>query len=145
MPDNQIPSWPKQLKRTKTRESVWSALEASAKPITASALFESLDRQGDSFWLSTVYRALESFVKADCVVKSMPTDSNQAVYELKRHLHRHYAVCLKCHALCPVDSCPLEHMISSLTPVDFHVEGHSLELYGLCADCFQENKKNSDH
>jgi Fur family ferric uptake transcriptional regulator len=140
MQDKHTPAWPKSLKRTKTREFVWAALEAAAQPVTAHSLFESLNRQDDSIWLSTVYRTLEAFVLSDCVVKSMPTDSSQAVYELKRHLHRHYAVCLKCHALSPVDSCPLEHVITTVTPDDFHVEGHSLELYGLCSDCFRANQ-----
>lgn len=144
MPDKHIPAWPKNLKRTKTRESVWAALEAAVKPVTAHALFENLNRQDHSIWLSTVYRTLESFVQADCVVKSIPTDSNQAVYELKRHLHRHYAVCLKCHALRPVDSCPLEHLIPTVTPDDFHVEGHALELYGLCTDCFRAKQGESE-
>lgn len=140
MPDNSVPVWPQGLKKTKTRTSVWSVLEASEAPMTALDIFEKIRQEDQSFWLSTVYRALESFVSSDCVIRSVPADSTQAVYEWKRHTHRHYAVCMKCHVLCPVDTCPLEDTIASVTPANFHVEGHSLELYGLCADCFRLRK-----
>ncbi len=133
-----VPTWPQGMKRTRTRESVWAALQSTDKPVTALALFEDIRRADTSAWLSTVYRALEAFVASGSVARSIPTDSTQAVYELKRHIHRHYAVCLTCHALIPIDVCPLENMLSTVTPPGFCVEGHSLELYGLCSDCHRE-------
>lgn len=133
-----VPTWPQGMKRTRTRESVWAALQSTDKPVTALALFEEIRLSDTSAWLSTVYRALEAFVASGSVARSVPTDSTQAVYELKRHVHRHYAVCLTCHALIPIDVCPLENMLSAVTPKDFCVEGHSLELYGLCGDCHRK-------
>ena len=138
METNKPLSWPDGLKRSKPRIAVLDALEKETVPVTASALFEKIRSDDPSIWLSSVYRALESFVEKGAVIKYMPTDSTMAVYETNRHTHKHYAVCVGCHAMLPVDDCPLHEMAEALSPERFHVTGHNLEIYGYCDKCFKK-------
>jgi len=119
-----------------------SALEKETLPVTALSLFEKLQQGSEPIWLSTVYRVLESFVEKNAVLKTMPTDSTMAVYELNRHMHKHYAVCVMCHAMIPVGSCPIDDVILPVTGENFHVVGHNLELYGYCDKCFKKKKES---
>jgi len=132
--------WPDGLKRSKPRIAVLDALGKETVPVTASALFEKIRSDDASIWLSSVYRALESFVEKGAVIKYMPTDSTMAVYEANRHIHKHYAVCVGCHEMLPVDDCPLREMSDALSPERFHVTGHNLEIYGYCDKCFKKKK-----
>jgi len=133
--------WPEGLKHTKSRDAVMAVLEKETLPLTALSLFEKLQQQNVSVWLSTVYRVLESFVEKSAVQKSMPTDSTMAVYALNRHTHTHYAVCVGCHSMVPIENCPFEHILAPLTDGDFHIVGHNLELFGYCGKCFRKSEK----
>lgn len=86
-------------------------------------------------WLSSVYRILELFVKENIVLKTTITDGEMALYELNRHKHRHYAVCLGCRKIVEMDNCPLVNFVPKLADNNFDVVGHKLELYGYCKDC----------
>lgn len=133
--------WPEGLKHTKSREAVLAALEKETLPVSALYLFEKLQSASDPIWLSTVYRVLESFVEKNAVIKSIPTDSTMAVYELNRHTHTHYAVCVACHAMIPVKDCPFEYVVPPVTDGEFHIVGHNLELFGYCGECFKKKDK----
>jgi Fur family ferric uptake transcriptional regulator len=132
--------WPEGLKRTHAREAVMAVLEKHPLPVSAQFLFEKLQSGSEPIFLSTVYRALDSFVKKNVVLKSIPTDSTIAVYSLNRHKHTHYAVCVGCHSLQLIDNCPFEHAHPPLTNADFHMVGHNLEIYGYCEKCFRKVK-----
>ena len=132
--------WPEGLKRTRSREAVLAVLENEALPVSALSLFEKLQQAHEPVWLSTVYRVLESFVEKNVVQKSLPTDSTMAVYALNRHKHTHYAVCVGCHTMLPIENCPFEHVFPPVTEGDFHIVGHNLELYGYCEKCFRESE-----
>jgi len=130
-------NWPKQLKKTHQRQSVISLLEKSEKPLSAREIFAQLSNQ-KSIWLSTVYRILESFEKEDMIVKTTDFDSSEAIYEIERHRHTHYAICIDCHKRIELTECPIPQ---SVTPPElgFHIINHRLEVLGYCADCFKNH------
>ena len=55
-----------------------------------------MKEDGNSAWISTVYRILELFVKKGVVIKTNVMNNEMAVYELNRFKHKHYAVCMNC-------------------------------------------------
>ena len=128
-------NWPKDMKKTKQRECVLSVLENSERPLSATDIFSEMEKNDDSVWLSTVYRALEIFVKKGVVVKTNVMNSDMAVFELNRFEHKHYAVCINCHKIIAMDNCPMEKFIPELDEKDFSVVGHNFEIYGYCKDC----------
>jgi len=128
---------PEGVKRTKQRESVIAVLQNAEKPLSAMEICAAIGKlEGDSsVWLSTVYRVLELFVKKDFVIKTSLMNSDMALYELNRLQHKHYAVCVNCHKIIALDSCPMENVIPHLEGGAFQVMGHKLEVFGLCKKC----------
>ncbi len=94
-----------------------------------------IEKGGGAAWLSTVYRALELFVDKGMVIKTSVLNNEMAVYELNRSNHKHYAVCMTCHKMIPMEKCPIETFIPNLDEKDFQVVGHNLEVFGYCKDC----------
>lgn len=127
--------WPKGIKRTRQRESVLSILENSEKPLSATNICSEIEKSGETVWMSTVYRTLELFVKHDMVIKTNIMNNGMALYELNRFQHRHYAICINCHKIIPMDNCPMNNFIPDLEDENFQVIGHNLEILGYCKDC----------
>lgn len=133
--DDKQQKWPEGLKKTKTRMAVISVLEQAEKPLSAMDIFSKIEGSGNNIWLSTIYRILELFVKKGIVNKLSVMNSEMAVYELNRFKHKHYAVCMSCHKIIPIDNCPMEKFVPQIEDDDFRVMGHNLEIYGICKDC----------
>lgn len=127
--------WPSGFKRTKPREHVLSVLSRAEKPLSAMDICAEIEKSGGNAWLSTVYRILELFVKKGVAVKITMMNNDTAFYELNRFEHKHYAVCMNCHKIIPMDNCPMERFIPKLADKDFQVIGHNLEIYGYCKNC----------
>ena len=132
---NEKDCWPKGLKRTKQRESVLAILKESTQPMSAQEISARISKEGGGAWLSTVYRVLELFVEKKLAIKTSIMNSETAVYELNREHHRHYAVCIGCHKMIPMENCPMESFIPKIKDKEFQVIGHNLEVYGYCKDC----------
>jgi len=134
-------NWPSGIKKTRQRESVISVLLNAEKPLSAMDICSKIEKNGDIACLSTVYRILELFIKKGIVVKTNIMNSEMAVYELSNSKHKHYAVCINCHKMIPMDNCPMEKFVPELEDDEFHIVGHNLEIYGFCKDC---HRKKSD-
>lgn len=128
-------TWPAGIKRTRQRESVLSILENSEKPLSAADIYSEMEKNGETAWMSTVYRVLELFIKHDMVIKTNVMNHEMAVYELNRFEHKHYAVCINCHKMISMDNCPMDKSIPELEDNGFRVMGHNLEIFGYCKDC----------
>ncbi|HMM06714.1 MAG TPA: transcriptional repressor [Clostridiales bacterium] len=131
--------WPAGLKKTKQRQCVLSVLEQAEKPLSAMEIASLIGKEDCTIWLSTVYRVLELFVKENVAVKTVLSDSEKAFYELNRNEHKHYAVCLNCHKVVKIDSCPLKDLAPQQIDEDFQITGHKLEMYGYCKDCKEKD------
>ena len=130
--------WPSGLKKTKPRENVLSVLEHAEEPLSAMEICSEIEENGESAWLSTVYRILELFEKKGVVLKIAVMDNEMALYELNRFQHKHYAVCLGCRKIISMDNCPMDQFVPEIDDDDFHVVGHNIVLYGYCRECFDK-------
>ncbi len=130
--------FPESIKKTRQRIDIFKVLYSASQPLSAAEIFGALNSgAGDKYAFSTVYRNLLAFEKAGVVMKSVLSTEDNALYELKRDTHKHYAVCLSCHVKIPIKACPLHdltHDIEDTLP-DFQVTGHQLEIYGYCDKC----------
>ena len=127
--------WPAGIKKTKQRKLVLSVLESSAFPLSAMDIFKHIEKEDSTFWLSTVYRVLEFFVKEGLAVKTTVMNDSMALYSLNQNRHMHYAICVNCHKVIEMDNCPLEEFMPQLSDKSFHILGHKVEMYGYCRDC----------
>ena len=50
--------------------------------------------------------------------------------------HHHHLTCTLCHRVVEVDVClPQEQVSSIASDTNFAIDGHSVELFGRCAQC----------
>ncbi len=132
--------WPRGLKRTRQRERVLEVLAAAQAPVSAMDIALKIESEGGGAWLSTVYRALENFVEKGVAAKIDLSGSDVALYELRHPGHKHYAVCVDCHRIIPMSSCPVGHFQPDLPEDGFTVTGHNLEIFGHCKNCQKRGK-----
>lgn len=129
--------YPSGIKWTKQRKSVYEILKEAREPVSAVQIYQQMIRREGQvpYAVSTVYRILSTFEQNGFVTKDTRSEDGNAVYELDRGEHTHYAVCLECHKRIPLKNCPFAHMHLDADTVEFTVTGHKLELYGYCKDC----------
>lgn len=128
-------NWPSGFKRTRPRAYVLGVLDEADEPLSAADIYAAIDKKGLSISLSTIYRILEQLVTKNAVIKTTIMDNDMAIYELNRKQHKHYAVCMNCHKVVPLNNCPLERFTPRIEDNEFHVMGHKVEIYGYCKDC----------
>jgi Fur family transcriptional regulator, ferric uptake regulator len=127
------------IKKTKQRTILLEILEEVNAPLTASQIHELYRQKDPCAWLSTTYRTLEMFTRHSIINKFISQENSTALYELNRHEHRHYAVCKDCHKMWDIDECPMRDVKVDTKDGDFHVTGHSLEVYGYCSNCYKKH------
>jgi len=126
----------KNLKNTKHRNSILEVIAENSQPINAEAIYLKLKKQSISISLSTVYRVIEVLFEKGLLAKTSVKDDNKALYEINSMKHKHHLLCLKCRKLLAVDGCPLESYGKMIEDkFGFTVEGHNLEMYGICKKC----------
>lgn len=135
--------FPADIKKTKQREEIFNLLSQAAEPVNAVDIYHRLiQNTGDSnYAISTVYRALAVFEEKGYVTKSTLTGQDMSYYEWSQGQHKHYAICLRCHKLIPLKSCPFEHKGIAPDEDGFTITGHKLELYGYCKRCKNKSEQ----
>ncbi len=116
-----------------------SVLEHAEAPLSAIDIYALIEKGTSPVWLSTVYRILELFTEKNIAVTTTVPGSDMAYYELGRHGHHHYAVCVDCHKIVAISNCPMAEFKPKLSDDNFHVLGHRVEMYGYCKDCDKRN------
>lgn len=138
-------SFPDSLRKTRSRLKVWEILSNSTTPLTARQIAQKAEdgQQEKGVWLSSVYRALEAFEKAQAVNRTLLKDSPEALYSLSETGHHHYAICMNCKSRTELEGCPFgEHEHLHTVDEDFMVVGHVVEVFGYCKDCRKKMQKN---
>ncbi|TYQ16580.1 UNVERIFIED_CONTAM: Fur family ferric uptake transcriptional regulator [Acetivibrio alkalicellulosi] len=129
------------LKNTKHRKKILEILDSKEFPVSAEDIYLDIKMSDSNISLSTVYRAIEALLNKDIIVKVNIRDENKGVYEINNMLHKHHIICRLCHKMVSVLGCPLDAFEEKINKeTGFKIEGHNLELYGLCPGC---NKKES--
>ncbi|TFG83665.1 MAG: transcriptional repressor [Erysipelotrichales bacterium] len=131
--------YPKNIKKTKARVFVYELLDKTDHPVSSKEIFALLHDQ--KIWLSTVYRVLERFEQEKIVLRTNGLDGLTNLYELDRHEHKHYAVCLRCHRRFDLEECPLADDVH-VHAKGFEVLEHRVEVLGFCAECAREARTN---
>lgn len=127
--------FPQDIKKTKQREEIFQIITSSKGPVSATEIYSKLlqTTEDTALAISTIYRALSVFEEKGYVTKSFLTGKDMAYYEWNDGMHRHYAICLSCHKLLPLNCCPIKN--PELQATNFTVTGHKFELYGYCKSC----------
>jgi Fe2+ or Zn2+ uptake regulation protein len=121
---------------TRARKLIISTLLESKVPLSAVELKEELQKRNYEVDKTTVYREI-SFLKEQKIVREIQFGEGKKRFEIDLDDHHHHIVCIRCES---VDDIILEndlnHQEKKIFELkNFKVLDHSLEFFGLCAQC----------
>ena len=121
------------LKRTPSRIEILKVLEKSSTPLSAEEIFKLLKKKDID--ISTIYRTLNSFAKANIVKKEI-NHNKENIFSLVNDEDKHILVCVKCHKTVVIDDCPYHEANEKIKKeTGFLINDHTTEIYGICPDC----------
>lgn len=119
------------MRLTKHRREILSVFNNTKEILSAEMIYQQMDQE--EIDLSTIYRALDYFMREGIVAKS--TIEQTAYFYLNEGEHHHYLICTKCHQRFPID-CHLERLMKkTIKQANFKVTHHDVTIYGFCEDC----------
>ncbi len=128
-------------KMTGPRLTILDILEQSGGHITSAELLSRVEQRDPSIGRASVFRTLDLMIKLGIVWTSVQGGST-VHYMLMPGGHHHHIVCTCCEKLIEFEDCRLGTLIAALEQeYGVHVEGHLLELYGICRDCQNASSK----
>lgn len=87
--------------------------------------------------LVTVYRTLDILASSG-LVRRIHSESGCHGYAVSRNGHHHHLVCRRCGAAVVFQGCDLDTFFGRVgSQTGYKIEGHLLELVGVCSDCQQ--------
>ncbi|WP_336789244.1 peroxide-responsive transcriptional repressor PerR [Paenibacillus sp. MMO-177] len=127
------------VRMTPQRHAILSYLMGSMSHPTADEIYKSLSPNFPSMSVATIYNNLRLFVEAGLVRElTYGDDSSRFDADLSDHYH---AICKSCGQIVDFEYPPLlevERAASNKT--GFKVEGHRMEIYGVCSNCSETVK-----
>ncbi|MDD3214625.1 MAG: Fur family transcriptional regulator [Eubacteriales bacterium] len=124
------------LKNTRQRKSILDIMLAGNQPFTVEEIYLQLKAKAIDISMSTVYRSLETMSQKGVLQRVTLSGDNRMAYVIDRAAHSHYLVCSGCKKILPISQCPLGAYEKALEDeTGFEIQGHRLDIYGLCPDC----------
>jgi len=122
------------VRMTPQRHAILSYLMDSMSHPTADEIYKALSPIYPSISVATIYNNLRLFVEAGLVRElTYGDDSSRFDSDLSDHYH---AICKKCGQIVDFEYPPLLEVEKTASRVTgFVVEGHRMEIYGLCSTC----------
>jgi Fur family transcriptional regulator, ferric uptake regulator len=110
-------------------------LAASGQDFCVEDLWHDLQQVDAGLGRATVFRAVEMLVNMGLLNRIEFSDGSHS-YRACGDEHHHHLTCRKCHRVVDVEICiPNDQLAEIGKRTDFEIEGHSLVLFGVCADC----------
>lgn len=129
----------KQSRMTKVRMAIIKIIKSSDYPLSAMEVKQQLSEIGVEPNKATIYRQI-SFLAEAGVIREVRLKDESMRYEFVTDEHIHHLICDQCHSVTNIklkeDIDHLEQQIKR--EKNFDVKQHTLEFYGLCADCSPE-------
>jgi Fur family ferric uptake transcriptional regulator len=123
------------LRPTRQRRAITDALADASDFQSAQDIHDTLRHAGDKVGLATVYRTLQAMAEAG-EVDVLQGAGGESVYRRCSTHHHHHLVCRTCGRTVEVTGPAVETWADAVAREhDFAEVSHSLELFGICADC----------
>ncbi len=123
------------IRLTAARRVILDTLAAAGGHVTADELTDLVRRRTPTIGRMTVYRTLELLCELG-LLRPVYQGSGAAHYVLLHDGHHHHLICSACGRVIEFDECALGDLHARIAGRHgFRVEGHLLELYGVCAGC----------
>jgi Fur family ferric uptake transcriptional regulator len=123
-------------RHTRQRAEVLALLAGTGEFRSAQQLHAALRGRGIAVGLTTVYRTLQLLVDAGEVDHTRLPGGEHLYRRCDRAQHHHHLVCRECGATVEVEGPAVERWAQKLgADHGFTDVSHTLEVFGLCADC----------
>ncbi len=120
---------------TPARRAILQILVESGGHVSADQLAEQVRQQFPRVGRMTVYRTLELLSQLGAI-RPIYQGTGAAHYILLEDGHHHHLVCGGCDAVFEFDDCVVEEIAQVVSGrFNFKIQGHLLELFGLCENC----------
>ena len=131
-----ISSSPPPVRSTRQRAAIVALLDEVDGFRSAQELYDELRRRGQNVGLTTVYRTLQTLASSG-LLDSVRTDTGESVYRRCAALHHHHhLVCRRCGSAVEVSGPDVESWAAEVAAGHgFSDVSHTIELFGVCADC----------
>ena len=125
------------LKSTPARAAITDFLRRSSSPVDVEEIINFLRSKKLKTNKVTVYRNIE-FLYKNKVVERLEFGEGKFRYEIKKR-HHHHLICTNCGKIKEVEGDFLKKIEEEIyKDKNFKVTGHSLEFFGLCRNCRQQ-------
>jgi Fur family ferric uptake transcriptional regulator len=125
-----------QVRVTRQRRAVSSALDDTAGFRSAQQIHELLRRRGDKVGLTTVYRTLQAMAEAEEVDVLRAGDGEALYRQCSTGGHHHHLVCRSCGLTVEVEGPAVENWADRVAGAHgFSEVSHTLEIFGRCQAC----------
>jgi len=123
-------------KLTPQRHVVLKVIASSHDHLTPEAIYSKTLLDSPNIGLVTIYRTLELLSELNLVCRVHAPDGCRSYMMRRPTEHHHHLVCSRCNRVVDFAGCDLADLEQKLSQeTGFAVNGHLLELYGLCPDC----------
>lgn len=123
------------LRETPAHTNVLAYLCSQSSPVDAADISTYLESQNTEVDIATIYRILERFY-AKGILKRVEFQEGKFRYELTNREDHHHLICKKCGTIEDVSDTFMENIEKKITSEKkFLVQNHSLEFFGICANC----------
>lgn len=120
---------------TQARRTILETLIQAGGHLSADDLAEQVHAIEPRIGRMTVYRTLELLCELG-VVRPIYQGTAAAHYIFLHEGHHHHLICNQCHQVIEFDDCALDEVAKLVCGrFNFQLQGHLLELYGLCPNC----------
>lgn len=126
----------KGFRLTEPRNQVLRLVVSYYAPFSAEQLYADLQQaREEAPGRATVYRTLEQ-LSSDGWLARIHSNTGEVGYYTSFPGHIHHLVCTSCGRVVVFEGCVVGDMLATLAQqTRFTIQGHSLEVYGLCDRC----------
>ena len=123
---------------TPARRVIVQTLIECGGHLSADELAERVRQAAPGVGRMTVYRTLDLLNDLG-LIRPVYQGTGAAHYVWLHDGHHHHLVCSSCDQVIEFEECVIEDVADQLgRRFNFQIEGHLLELYGVCGDCSGE-------
>lgn len=125
---------------TAPRRMILERIAQYTQPFSTEQLFKDVDGDDGPIGRATVYRTVELLLDNQWLARvhwSASKDSTaEHAYVPIEQGHQHHLVCKNCGSVVAFEGCDIDEILGGLARrLNFRVDGHWLEVYGLCQLC----------
>lgn len=131
------------MRNTRQKDVIRESLKGADGFVSARQLHERLEAAGEHIALATVYRQLNA-MEEQGLVDTVRMNGQQLFRLCGDDRHHHHLVCVSCGRTVQIDP-PSEQWLRKVADAyGFTIESHTLEVFGLCAECRGRGARAAD-